>query len=644
MTSVPLDPAMETTISKRAADMYHSDHRALYVRTDRLFGGLMIFQWLLSITLALIVSPRTWTGAMSQLHVHLWTAIILGGIISSFPLLLIAIRPGHVYTRHVVAIAQMLYSAILIHLTGGRIETHFHVFGSLAFLAFYRDWRVLITASIIVAADHFLRGILWPQSVFGVLAASQWRWLEHAAWVLFEDVFLLSQCRQGVTEMRAVARRHAELESVNRVIDAKVRERTRELADHREKLENTVKERTATLETTLVNLQELNTRLEQANTHRSHFLSTMSHELRTPLNAILGFADLLSGQGFGPLNEKQKNYVERIDKSGEHLLSLINDVLDVARIDVGAMVLKAEPLDPRGLVGGVIEMISTQLKSKQIRLVTEIAPDVGRVLADERKVKQILINLLTNAMKYSPSGEEIRVTCSMKDEDFVRFAIADRGVGISEGELESIFEEFHQADRARDEALGGIGLGLALCKRLVELHNGEIGVASTVGQGSEFWFTLPASAAKPNASNRTRVAKESDAHSETRQRCILVAEDNETNLAMLADMLSVLDHRIVIAHNGQECIELAELHHPDLILTDIRMPVLDGLEATRRLRAQPEFSTIPIIAISANASKASAEECLAAGCTLHLSKPVRSKQLYAALNRYLSNETVATDA
>ena len=148
----------------------------------------MAFQWLMGIVFALWVSPLAWDGPVSRTHLHVWAAIILGGIISLFPALLGLLRPGLPSTRYVIAVAQMLMGALLIHLTGGRIETHFHVFGSLAFLAFYRDWRVLIPATVVVALDHMLRGIFWPQSVYGVVVASQWRWLEHAAWVLFEDV------------------------------------------------------------------------------------------------------------------------------------------------------------------------------------------------------------------------------------------------------------------------------------------------------------------------------------------------------------------------------------------------------------------------------------------------------------------------
>lgn len=213
----------------RAQVLFAESEHKIQVRTDQMFEKLMVFQWLAGIAAAVWISPRTWIGATSQLHWHVLAAIFLGGFIAGFPIYLIRTQPGAVLTRHVVAVGQMLFSALLIHLTGGRIETHFHVFGSLAFLAFYRDWRVLVSATVVVAVDHFLRGTFWPQSVFGVLSVSHWRWVEHAGWVVFEDVFLIISIRQSVNEMRGLAERQASLESVNAKIEQKVAERTAEL-------------------------------------------------------------------------------------------------------------------------------------------------------------------------------------------------------------------------------------------------------------------------------------------------------------------------------------------------------------------------------------------------------------------------------
>ena len=208
-----------------ATELYESHRQNIYRRTDHMFAALMVVQWVFGIIAAVFISPRTWAGANSHIHPHVWAAILLGGAISFFPILLAIRHPGRVMTRHIIAVAQMLWSALLIHLTGGRIETHFHVFGSLAFLAFYRDWRVLIPATIVVAVDHLLRGIYFPQSVYGVVDGNSCAWLEHAAWVLFEDVFLIASCRRGDSEMRQIAQRAADLSRAKEVAEAATRAR-----------------------------------------------------------------------------------------------------------------------------------------------------------------------------------------------------------------------------------------------------------------------------------------------------------------------------------------------------------------------------------------------------------------------------------
>src|SRR5881396_2309621 len=231
MQTLSSSPTIPISESARTTALFEESQLQILQRTDRMFAWLMMFQWLAGIAAALWISPRTWIGATSEVHVHVWAAILLGGAISSLPVFLAFKRPGYAFTRHTIAVAQMLTSALLIHLTGGRIETHFHVFGSLAFLAFYRDWRVLISATVVVAADHFLRGLYWPQSVYGVLVASPWRWFEHAGWVLFEDTFLFISIRQSLRDMLEVAARRANLEEVNADIERQVGERTAELAN-----------------------------------------------------------------------------------------------------------------------------------------------------------------------------------------------------------------------------------------------------------------------------------------------------------------------------------------------------------------------------------------------------------------------------
>ncbi|MGH9798714.1 MAG: PAS domain-containing protein, partial [Candidatus Polarisedimenticolia bacterium] len=217
-------------VRERAARLFEDQRQEIFRHTNRLFAWLFVAEWIAGIGVALLVSPRVWSGTVSAVHLHVLAAVFLGGAIVSLPLYLAWRHPDRTLTRHLVAAGQMLYGALLIHLTGGRIETHFFVFGLLAFVMFYRDWPVLVTASLVVGIDHLVRGIFWPQSVYGVLAASPWRTLEHVWWVLFEDLFLIAAVLRSVEGMRRMADRRAELEATNAGVERLVGQRTADLA------------------------------------------------------------------------------------------------------------------------------------------------------------------------------------------------------------------------------------------------------------------------------------------------------------------------------------------------------------------------------------------------------------------------------
>jgi len=202
-------------IVRRAEERFDADRRKLWMSTDRMFAWLMLGQWAFAIAIALAYSPYAWEGKQRTVHVHVWTALFLGGLISAAPVALAFLRPGWLVTRHVIAASQMLWSALLIHLTGGRIETHFHVFGSLGFLAAYRDWPLLLTATAAVAVDHLVRGLVWPESVYGIVNPEWWRFLEHAFWVAFSVSILTRLCRMSLKDMRVAAERSAELEALS---------------------------------------------------------------------------------------------------------------------------------------------------------------------------------------------------------------------------------------------------------------------------------------------------------------------------------------------------------------------------------------------------------------------------------------------
>jgi hypothetical protein len=204
---------MEHTAS-RADQLFQEQRTARHVKADRMFAVLMVAQWAFALLLAVVASPYAWQGKVREFHPHLYAALLMGGGIALFPVLLATYRPGHLLTRHVIVVSQMLWSALFIHLTGGRIETHFHVFGSLAFIAFYFDWPLLLTATVVVAGDHLLRGVLYPESVYGIVNPEWWRFLEHAGWVVFENVVLIWACVNGQHEMRAMAERQTQMEAL----------------------------------------------------------------------------------------------------------------------------------------------------------------------------------------------------------------------------------------------------------------------------------------------------------------------------------------------------------------------------------------------------------------------------------------------
>jgi signal transduction histidine kinase len=461
----------DSTISERAEHLFGRYQHDIYRRTDRLFALLMVIQWMAGIAFALWVSPLTWLGTESRIHLHVWAAIFLGGGICLFPALLGLLRAGETSTRYVIAVAQMLMGALLIHLTGGRIETHFHVFGSLAFLAFYRDWRVLIPATLVVALDHMLRGYFWPQSVYGVLVASHWRWIEHAAWVLFEDVFLFVSCRRAVTEMKETATRTAALEH---------EVRTRQLAEHE-------------ASTTAAQLRVTQQRAEAATRAKSDFLASMSHELRTPLNAIILYSELLQEEAEDSQHLRSLSDLQRIQSAGNHLLELINGILDLSKIEAGKMTVALEEFNVRALVDEVVDTVTPLVQKNENVVTVRFSGGVGRMHADQMKTRQILLNLLGNAAKFTRSGTiAVEVDGGIEDgTPMVVFSVADTGAGMTAEQQARVFDPFTQADVNTARKYGGTGLGLAIVSRFCSLMGGHVSVTSEPGRGSRFTVRLP---------------------------------------------------------------------------------------------------------------------------------------------------------
>lgn len=986
-----MNHSADNEIEARACRGFAELQRVTHTQADRLFALIMVVQFVGCILLALVVSPQTWIGSQSKTHIHVYAAIGLGFIVTSLPVGLAVFRPGETLTRHVIAAAQMSMSALLIHFSGGRIETHFHVFGSLAFLSFYRDWRVLLTATLVTSLDHFLRGMFWPQSVFGVLAASRWRWLEHVGWVAFADLFLIRMCVLNVRQMRGLTRQQAELEYTQETIERQVTDRTLQLRESEERyksfasnipgiayraqwgeqakilliegvsesicglpvshfrthgfeafvsvihesdrssvfeaveraistsepvtieyrvrhldgsvrwvsdsmrpvydnqgrflyhdgivlditerqsaeqerdrqrqvLENIIAnipvfvfwkdreckylgcnqlvadiaghdspaalvgkddlnegmpwtreqalafqrddlavmesgearlnvEETQTqadgtkahlltskvplrdnaghvsgllglsiditerrlieerldlairaaneglwdwnlvtdeiyfnettfsmlgytpgeIESTLATWKSLVhpddlvralaatkdhlgglsatyrceirvkaadgswrwlldigeiterdeagkptrmmgvhidiTELRQAREHaeaadraKSEFLSNMSHELRTPLNGVLGYAQILSRDS--TIAKEHRSSLDAIRNCGQHLLTLINDVLDLSKIESGRLEIDDEEVDLQRLLTSVRDVLAQRATEKGIALVLDVAPEIPRgVRVDPTKLRQVLVNLAGNAIKFTDEGSvTIRVT--EPEIEKLRFEVEDTGIGMSASEISEVFDPFKQA--AAGKAAGGTGLGLAISRRVIEAMGGEMSAESTPGAGSTFAFELRLTEVELGSAEFSEDLDDATILRlpKGREVAILIADDRAENRDILRQFLQAVGIRVLLACDGEEALSMLARERADAVLMDVRMPKLNGLDATRRIRQDPTLDDLKVIAVSASVFENQRDRISEAGCDDFLGKPLRAAELYSSLAKHLGLELI----
>ncbi|MBD2503106.1 PAS domain S-box protein [Anabaena azotica] len=395
-----------------------------------------------------------------------------------------------------------------------------------------------------------------------------------------------------------------------------------------------------------------NHELARATRLKDEFLATISHELRTPLNAILGISEGLQDQVFGAINEKQGLALQTIERSGKHLLELINDILDLSKIEAGQMDLQYNHVAISPLCQSSLAFIKQEAFQKRIQLEVKIQPHLPELLVDERRIRQVLINLLNNAVKFTPEGGKVTLKVTRESiapqaqttscQDIIRIAVIDTGIGIAQENLKKLFQPFIQIDSAFNRQYNGTGLGLALVKRLVEMHGGTVEVSSQLGVGSCFTVDLPSTNVCEFSSESVKqVSPELNfTVSETVEHSplILLAEDNEANVFTISGYLETIGYRVILAKNGQEAIALTKFHFPDLILMDIQMPVLDGLEAIKQIRLDQNFTKVPIIALTAFAMPGDKENCLAVGANDYLPKPVKLKQLTNIIKKFLVNK------
>ena len=459
---------------------------------------------------------------------------------------------------------------------------------------------------------------------------------------------LLLSIAHNITDRKIV---EEELREARDELESRVEERTNNLVKANQNLELEIAERKRAekelqgslqrLELTLAEASRFRVQAEVASAAKSEFLTNMSHELRTPLTAVIGFSDLLGDQMFGKLNEKQLGYVKEISGAGRHLLILINDILDLAKVESGKMDIRMSPVDLTELLEHCLRMIRETAIKRGLNVSLKVSEEFyeGQIQADNVRLKQIVMNLLSNAVKFTPSGGTIRLEAERRGKEIL-LSVSDTGLGLKPDDQKRIFQAFEQLDGSFSRQEQGTGLGLALVSKLVELHGGRFLVESDgEGLGSTFSFFIPfireakdAESQLAPASVRLKFQSPPDPSvAEKTRPKVLVVEDNESNMKFITDLLEDAGYEAIHAFSAETAIEQTEMAKPSLILMDISLPGMDGLTATKVLKSNPVTAHVPVVALTAHAMKDDESKAKEAGCDAYLLKPIDTRVFYRTL-------------
>ena len=574
-----------------------------YERADEFMLKLIGFHWALVAFNGMVIFHDYYLGN------------IFGGFLFLINLYAYKHFKGSQLFRNLVAITLLTYSIILIQQSAGRLEMHFHIFVALSFLIIYRDMKNITLGTVYIIVHHLLFNSFQEQNlqlfdtpiiVFNYGCGLDIVFL-HAFFVLFEWV-ILSKMVIAMEERRMELIRTKEaLQSVNTNLESMVAIRTSEL-------------------------EEAKIEAEKANSLKSEFLANMSHEIRTPMNAVIGFTDLLEKNIKDPVN---LNYVKSVKNSGKVLLTIINDILDLSKVEAGKMNIELSPTDLRDIVNELRPIFELRAHAKSLDFEITIDESLQYpLLLDEVRLRQILYNLISNAMKFTHEGY-VRVNLkavTLNDHVNLIITVEDSGIGIPKEQQEEIFNAFIQQRNQLNKEYGGTGLGLAIVNKLLALMQGKISLESEVNQGSTFTITLnDVTVSKDNIQKNNSLE---EVHFEP--ATILIVDDIELNRDLIAEYLKSMPFTLLLAKNGKEALKLLEENSVDIVLTDIKMPIMDGYEATTIIKEKYHLRVIAITASILISQQDSANEIF----DELLEKPLSYEELVKTLCKYLRHSSV----